>query len=106
MGTAVGSLLFTKYGWRPSAAVSLAWAGFMLFAIFLRGPNMPRYRWLGYAGGFRPRRNIDAELSVDRGEAQEAESRTEAPSRMSVDNVPRATEMKESSYEIKGPEAS
>ena len=92
MGTAVGSLLFTKYGWRPSAAVSLAWAGFMLFAIFLRGPNLPCYAWLGYAGGIRPRRReISNGFSADEdrtpvGEIQETESRTEALSRTSIGN--------------------
>ena len=101
MGTAVGSLLFTKYGWRPSAAVSLAWAGFMLFAIFLRGPNIPRYRWLGYAGGIRPRRNEEngpsgdeEQKSVD--ESPGAESRMEAHSRASIDNVLRGPETRNS----------
>ena len=104
MGTAVGSLLFTKYGWRPSAAVSLAWAGFMLFAIFLRGPNIPRHRWLGYAGGIRPRRNEDSGPSAG-GEGRsidnipEAESQTEAPSRVSIDNAPRGTETRKPEQE-------
>ncbi|KAH9831421.1 major facilitator superfamily domain-containing protein [Rhodofomes roseus] len=57
MGTSVGALLFTKYGWRPSAAISLAWSGFMLFVIFLRGPHVPRRRWLGYAGGLSLRQS-------------------------------------------------
>ncbi|KZT69548.1 MFS superfamily [Daedalea quercina L-15889] len=59
MGTSVGSLLFTKYGWRQSAAVSLAWSGFMLFVIFLRGPHVPRHRWVGYTGGLRLRKSGD-----------------------------------------------
>ncbi|GBE85456.1 hypothetical protein SCP_0706430 [Sparassis crispa] len=41
---------------RPAAALSLAWTGFMLGVLLLRGPNVPRYTWFGYAGGFEVRK--------------------------------------------------
>ncbi len=53
MGTAVGTDVFTKYGWRPAAALSLAWTGFCLFILLIRGPHCSRYTWLGYEGGLR-----------------------------------------------------
>ncbi|KAH9948300.1 major facilitator superfamily domain-containing protein [Amylocystis lapponica] len=52
MGTAVGTEVFVRYGWRPAAALSLAWTGWMLFVILLRGPHCPRYTWFGYEGGY------------------------------------------------------
>ncbi|OSX57123.1 hypothetical protein POSPLADRAFT_1067899 [Postia placenta MAD-698-R-SB12] len=57
MGTSVGTLVFTKYGWRPAAALSLAWTGFMLFMILLRGPHVSRYTWFGYSGGIEIRKS-------------------------------------------------
>lgn len=92
MGTSVGTLVFTKYGWRPAAALSLAWTGFMLFMILLRGPHVSRYTWFGYSGGIeirKSKRNTrerkqenDAEAAVAAdinaaGEAQEPESENE-----------------------------
>lgn len=57
MGTSVGTQVFTKYGWRPAAALSVAWTGFMLFMILLRGPHAPRYTWIGYKGGIEVRKS-------------------------------------------------
>ncbi|CCL99565.1 uncharacterized protein FIBRA_01583 [Fibroporia radiculosa] len=65
MGTSVGSQVFTKYGWRPAAALSVAWTGFMLFMILLRGPHVPRYTWLGYKGGIEVRKSRLARSGVD-----------------------------------------
>lgn len=56
MGTAVGSKVFTEYGWRPAAALNLAWSGFMLLIILIRGPHVPRYTWIGYKGGLEIRK--------------------------------------------------
>ncbi|EPS95201.1 hypothetical protein FOMPIDRAFT_113575 [Fomitopsis schrenkii] len=74
MGTSVGTQVFTKYGWRASAALSLAWTGFMLFMLLIRGPHVRRYTWLGYEGGIEVRkrklaererlRDADAEAAV------------------------------------------
>lgn len=62
MGTAVGSELFNNYGWRPAAAVNLAWSGFMLFIILIRGPHVPRYTWVGWKGGLEVRKRKLVEL--------------------------------------------
>ncbi|KZT12236.1 MFS general substrate transporter, partial [Laetiporus sulphureus 93-53] len=56
MGTAVGSKVFTEYGWRPAAALNLAWSGFMLIIILIRGPHVSRYTWVGYRGGLEVRK--------------------------------------------------
>ncbi|KAH9919339.1 major facilitator superfamily domain-containing protein [Fomitopsis serialis] len=90
MGTSVGALVFTEYGWRPSAAVSLAWSGFMILIIFMRGPHVPRYRWFGYAGGLVLRKSrVDGsdvveqpDTAVETEEAHTAETRVR---RSSVD---------------------
>lgn len=52
MGTSVGTEVFVKYGWRPAAALSVAWSGFTLVVLFLRGPHCSRYTWFGYEGGW------------------------------------------------------
>ncbi|GJE91482.1 MFS general substrate transporter [Phanerochaete sordida] len=51
MGTAVGTQAFLKYGWRPAAALSVAWSGFTFVVLLLRGPHCTRYTWFGYEGG-------------------------------------------------------
>lgn len=79
MGTSVGAHVFTKYGWRASAALSLGWSGFMLFMLLIRGPHVARYTWFGYEGGIEVRKSklaererlraVDAEASVTANEA-------------------------------------
>jgi len=74
MGTSVGTQVFTRYGWRPAAALSLAWTGFMVVMILLRGPHVSRYTWFGYQGGLEARKSrlaenerkqeVDAEAAV------------------------------------------
>jgi hypothetical protein len=56
MGTAVGTLVFTKYGWRACAALSLGWMGFELVVLLIRGPHVSRYTWFGYEGGWSARK--------------------------------------------------
>ncbi|TFY62633.1 hypothetical protein EVJ58_g3741 [Rhodofomes roseus] len=83
MGTSVGTQVFVKYGWRPAAALSLAWTGFMLFMLLLRGPHVKRYTWFGYEGGIEVRksklaererlREADAEAAVAANEAGSAD---------------------------------
>lgn len=83
MGTSVGTQVFTKYGWRPSAALSLAWTGFMLFMMLIRGPHVRRYTWFGYEGGIEVRkskltereraRETDAEAAVAANEVGSAD---------------------------------
>ena len=73
MGTAVGSKVFTEHGWRPDASLNLAWTGFTLFVLFLRGPHCPRYTWIGWQGGFELRKSrVVAQQQVER-EAAAAE---------------------------------
>ena len=57
MGTAVGSKVFTEHGWRADASLNLAWTGWSLFVLFLRGPHCPRYTWIGWQGGFELRKS-------------------------------------------------
>lgn len=52
MGSAVGTRVFLNYGWRPAAALSVAWSGFSLALMLIRGPHCSRYTWFGYEGGF------------------------------------------------------
>ncbi|KAI0927640.1 hypothetical protein AcV5_008122 [Taiwanofungus camphoratus] len=61
MGTSVGTRVFVRHGWRAAAWVSVAWTGFMLFVILLRGPHVPRYTWFGYKGGIEVRKSKLAE---------------------------------------------
>lgn len=51
MGTAVGTKVFLRYGWRPAAALSVAWSGFTLVILLIRGPHCNRFTWFGYEGG-------------------------------------------------------
>ncbi|KAI0090869.1 major facilitator superfamily domain-containing protein [Irpex rosettiformis] len=57
MGTSVGTQVFIKYGWRPAAALSIAWSGFTLFIMLMRGPHCKRYTWFGYEGGLELRKS-------------------------------------------------
>ncbi|THH27010.1 hypothetical protein EUX98_g7177 [Antrodiella citrinella] len=57
MGSSVGTQVFLKHGWRAAALVSLAWCGFCLFVMLIRGPNVGRYTWFGYEGGYEVRKN-------------------------------------------------
>ena len=67
MGTSVGTQVFVKFGWRPAAALSVAWSGFTLFVMLIRGPHCARYTWFGYEGGCRLRK---VSLSYPRENAQ------------------------------------
>ena len=57
MGTSVGSKVFTEHGWRPDASLNLAFTGFTLLILFLRGPHCPRYTWFGWQGGCELRKS-------------------------------------------------
>ncbi|CCM06156.1 uncharacterized protein FIBRA_08395 [Fibroporia radiculosa] len=87
MGTSVGAKVYTEYGWRPAAAVSLAWSGFMLLITFLRGPHVPRYVWFGYEGGIEVRKRRLAE--------RERQKQAAAEEKLPIDN----TDSKEDSKE-------
>lgn len=56
MGTSVGTAVFTKYGWRPAAALSVGFTGFSILVMFARGPHVRRYTWVGWEGGWETRK--------------------------------------------------
>ncbi|KAG8714920.1 hypothetical protein FRC08_011243 [Ceratobasidium sp. 394] len=49
MGTSVGTQVYLKYGWRASGALALGFHGLQIILLVLRGPNVPRKRWIGWA---------------------------------------------------------
>ena len=74
MGTAVGTQVFLKYGWRPAAALSVAWSGFTIVVLLLRGPHCARYTWFGYEGGYDWRkRETSSPADAEMGEGKVAE---------------------------------
>ncbi|KAH9919162.1 MFS general substrate transporter [Epithele typhae] len=101
MGTSVSAQVFTQHGWRPTAALNLAWTGWGLFVLFLRGPHCPRYTWIGWQGGWELRKSVvDArtreekertEQGVVGTDGAEAEDRKEEPR---VSDVPVRDEKK------------
>ncbi|KAG6825945.1 hypothetical protein H0H92_001755 [Tricholoma furcatifolium] len=58
MGTSVGTRVFVNYGWRAGAALSMAWYGFQLIVLLLRGPHCQRFTWFGYEGGLEARKSV------------------------------------------------
>lgn len=48
MGTSVGTKIYLQHGWRASGALALGFQGLQLVFLFLRGPNVGRYTWLGW----------------------------------------------------------
>ena len=63
MGTAVGTKVFVQFGWRPAAALSVAWSGFTLIVMLIRGPHCPRHTWFGYEGGLRVRKQSSEDVT-------------------------------------------
>lgn len=62
MGTSVGTKVFVNNGWRACAALGMAWYGFQIFILLLRGPHCKRRTWLGYQGGMTLSKNAVAAL--------------------------------------------
>ncbi|KAG6828660.1 hypothetical protein H0H92_007129 [Tricholoma furcatifolium] len=58
MGTSVGTKVFVTYGWRAGAALGMAWYGFQLVILLLRGPHCERFTWFGYEGGLEARKSV------------------------------------------------
>jgi predicted MFS family arabinose efflux permease len=56
MGTSVGTQLFAQHGYQLSSGVRLAFCGFQLFILLIRGPNVPRRTWFGWKGGMEMRK--------------------------------------------------
>ncbi|KAJ7775476.1 major facilitator superfamily domain-containing protein [Mycena metata] len=65
-GTPVGSQIYLQHGWRACAALSVAFSGFQLIVLALRGPHCRRYTWFGWEGGRRAwRKRLEEEESTD-----------------------------------------
>lgn len=71
-GTAVGSKVFTQYGWRASAALNVGWTVLTLVVLLLRGPHVSRYTWFGWGRGARPFLAPRKEVSTPAASAEEA----------------------------------
>ncbi|KAG8723926.1 hypothetical protein FRC12_024406 [Ceratobasidium sp. 428] len=60
MGTSVGTKVYLKYGWRYSGVLALGFHGLQLVFLVLRGPKVPRKRWIGWGSGRKPVENEKA----------------------------------------------
>ena len=80
MGTASGTHVFVKYGWRPAAALSVAWSGFTLVVMLARGPHCRRYTWFGYEGGLEARKSVVEAREKANAEVEAAEHETKVNS--------------------------
>ncbi|KAG6847280.1 hypothetical protein H0H93_009096 [Arthromyces matolae] len=58
MGTSVGTRVFVAYGWRMASILNMAWSGFQLVILLLRGPHCNRFTWFGYEGGWEARKSV------------------------------------------------
>lgn len=74
MGTAVGTQVFVRFGWRAAAGLNMAWYAWQLVILLLRGPHVSRYTWFGYEGGLEPRKGV---IMAREKAAQEAANRAE-----------------------------
>lgn len=52
VGTRLGTKIFLDYGWRVNAAFAMGFMGLQFVFLFLRGPNVSRYTWIGWEGGW------------------------------------------------------
>lgn len=72
MGTSVGSEVFVRFGWRACGALSLGWMGWQLFILMIRGPHCDRKTWIGWQGGWEPRKSVMEERLRKPLQAEEA----------------------------------
>ncbi|KAG6908880.1 hypothetical protein DXG01_002954 [Tephrocybe rancida] len=77
LGTAVGTKVFLKYGWRASAALGLGWYVWQIGILLLRGPHCARYTWFGYQGGLEHWKEAQPRLDA---EATEYTAEVKGPS--------------------------
>ncbi|KAK7063602.1 MFS DHA1 protein [Favolaschia claudopus] len=64
MGTAVSTQLYVEGGYKLSSGIRVAFAGVELVLLLLRGPNVSRYTWVGWEGGYNLRRKPGLEDTV------------------------------------------
>ncbi|KAI1789926.1 hypothetical protein LXA43DRAFT_1018514, partial [Ganoderma leucocontextum] len=82
MGTSVGAMVFTEHGWRADASLNVAWTGFTLVVLLLRGPHCSRYTWVGWQGGFELRRSrVVARQEAERDDAAAAAAEKQSSAR-------------------------
>ncbi|KLO10488.1 MFS general substrate transporter [Schizopora paradoxa] len=73
VGTAVGTTIFTKFGWRPAAGFSMGLFVFQFAVLLLRGPHCERYTWFGYENGTEPRKAVYEEKRKRKAEMEAME---------------------------------
>lgn len=74
-GTAAGTHIFVRFGWRQAAAFSLGLFVWQFVVLAARGPHCKRYTWFGWEGGAEARKwkveeKEKAEKERQRGEAR------------------------------------
>ena len=62
MGTSVGTQLLVEHSYQLSSGVRLAFCGFQLLILLLRGPHVPRKTWFGWKGGMELRKQMIDEM--------------------------------------------
>jgi len=97
MGTAVGSEVFLQNGWRAAAGLSLAWMGWQLTILLLRGPHCERKTWFGWQGGSSMRKSKTPDL-----DAQAREKTGTSSNRSSKDDAQKQDTPSEKSPENRG----
>ncbi|KAG7453145.1 MFS general substrate transporter [Guyanagaster necrorhizus] len=82
MGSSVGTKVFVQYGWRAGGALSMAFCGWMLFILMLRGPHCGNKTWFGYQGGWEARKNVvEPAKEIREEDKQDIEMGTDSRSR-------------------------
>ncbi|KAF9522312.1 major facilitator superfamily domain-containing protein [Crepidotus variabilis] len=56
MGTSVGTQLLVEHSYEVSSGVRLAFCGWQILILLLRGPHVPRKTWFGWKGGMQMRK--------------------------------------------------
>ncbi|KAI5896228.1 MFS general substrate transporter [Schizophyllum commune H4-8] len=79
MGTAAGTHVFTEYGWRACAGLSMGWCGWQLLILLARGPRCARKTWVGWEGGWGSWKEVK-EKKEAKSEGKQAVSEAMEPS--------------------------
>ncbi|KAF4338546.1 dityrosine transporter [Fusarium beomiforme] len=74
-GTAVGNRLYASGGWRRSGGCSIAFIGLSILVALARGPREDG--WIGWKGGWHPRREKPVITQTEDGETGEEQNRKE-----------------------------
>ncbi|TFY78382.1 hypothetical protein EWM64_g5633 [Hericium alpestre] len=93
MGTPVGSRVFLEHGWRAAGGLMLAWVGWQLAMLFLRGPHVGRYTWVGWSGGMEWRKDV-VKARKERWHQQDENGTTEDAEEVNVEQDGKLDERK------------